>query len=322
MIVKCTDIESIETKNKYINVLIREAFFFDIETTGLSRGHSDIISVTVLLMENSTYKIYQLYCENKIDEKEVLKYLKDLVKLKKYVITYNGNNFDIPFIKNKCSKYDLIFDLDFFIKIDLYSDMRNIRNKIDLNNLKLKTVEEFFKIKRDDTITGQDVLILYEAYCIEPRKEFSEIILQHNYEDVYNLPILFKKIFNLYDKIILRNNLIVKINFSNLSFKKNTLTGKYHVISCLEKNYMHRSLNFDLELDTITQLLKITIPIKFYKDQKMEEFYYLDNNDYNIENYDTIEGIKKNLIPLRLNNKTYHENILDVLENIITSIFK
>jgi hypothetical protein len=272
-------------------------------------------------MENKKYKIYQLFCEYKIDEKEVLKYFKDLISTKKYVITYNGNSFDIPFIMNKCSQHEIALNLEIFAKIDLYNDMRSIRNKIDIINLKLKTVEEFFKIKRDDPISGQDVLVLYEAYCIEPRKEFSEIILQHNYEDVYNLHSLFKKIFALYDNIILLNNLIIKINFSDFLFKKNTFVGNFHIFSCLEKNYMHRCLNFDLQLDIKSQLINVNIPIKFYKDQKIKEFYYLNNDDYNIINYNTIEGIKKNLIPLKLNDRLYNDNIIEVLRSIFYSVF-
>jgi len=321
MIVKCTDIKSIETKDKYMNKLLKEAFFFDIETTGLSHKYSSIISITILLKEDNKYKIYQLYCEYSIDEKEVIKYLKDIIKEKKYIITYNGNNFDIPFMINKYIKHDINFNFDCFVKIDLYSDMRHLRNKIDINDLKLKTVETYFNIKRDDTITGQDVITLYEAYKIEPRKEFSEIILQHNYEDVFNLPILFKSIFKLYDKFILCNNMIVKINFSDFCFKKNTLVGNLYVISSLEKDYLHPALNFDLKLDIKSQLLKIDIPISFYKDQKIQEFYYLNNDDFSIENYTTIDGIKKKLIPLKYNDDVYQENILNVIKSIITSIF-
>ncbi len=321
MIVKYTDIENIETDDKYINKLFREAFFFDIETTVLSREHSDIISITALLMEDNKYKIYQLYCEYKIDEKEILKYFKDLVRTKKYVITYNGNNFDIPFIMNKYNKNDINFNLDLFIKIDLYRDMKNICKKIDIINLKLKTVEEFFGIKRHDTITGQDVLVLYEAYRIEPKKEFSQLILQHNYEDVYNLPILFKRIFNLYDKIIVANDFIVKLNYIDFLFKKYTLSANYRAISSLDKNYIHRAFNFDLKFDKNSQILKIDIPIKFYKDQKIGEFYYLNNDDYHIVNYTVIEGIKKNLIPLKLNDKVYNDNIVKISESIISSIF-
>jgi len=321
LIVKCTDIKNIETKDKYMNALLKETFFFDIETTGLSHKYSNIISITILLKENKTYKIYQLFCEYSIDEKEVIKYLKDLVKEKKYIITYNGNNFDIPFMINKYIKHEIVFDFNCFVKIDLYSDMRHLHNKININNLKLKTVETYFNIIREDSITGQDVITLYEAYKIEPRKEFSEIILQHNYEDVYNLTILFKNIFNLYDKVILCNKIIVKINFSDLCFKKNTLVGHFYVISSYNKDYIHPALNFDLKLEIKSQLLKINIPIGFFKDEKIQEFYYLNNDDYNIENYTTIDGIKKNLIPLKYNDEVYHENIITIMKSIITSIF-
>jgi len=324
MIVKHTDIESIESsevKTKYLNKIFKEAFFFDIETTGLSREHSDIISITILLMEEKKYKIYQLYCEYKIDEKEILKYFKELVHNKKYVITYNGNNFDIPFIINKCDKNNIKFDLNLLVKIDLYHDMKAIRNKIDIINLKLKTVEEFFNVNRYDTITGQDVLILYEAYRIEPKKEFSQIILQHNYEDVFNLPIIFKKISNLHDKIIVVKNLIIKINFGDFTFKKNTFIGKFHIISSLDKNYVHRAFNFNLNLNKESQILNIDIPFKSYTDQKIGDFYYLNNDDYSITNYEIIDGVKKNLIPLKLNSKIYYDNILNLLENILSTIF-
>ena len=321
MIVKCTDIKSIATKDKYMNGLFKEAFFFDIETTGLSHKYSSLISITILLMEDNKYKIYQLFCEYSIDEKEAIKYLKDLVKDKKYVITYNGNNFDIPFMINKYIKHEIEFDFDRFVKIDLYSDMRHIRKKIDITDLKLKTVETYFNIKRDDTISGQDVIILYEAYKIEPRKEFSEIILQHNYEDVYNLPVLFKNIFNLYDTIISFNKLIVRINYSDFCFKKNKLVVNLYVISSFDRDYIHPSLNFDLKLDIKSQLLNINIPINFFKDQKIQEFYYLNNDDFNIENYAIIEGIKKKLIPLKYNDEVYHDNIINIIKSIITSIF-
>lgn len=322
MIIKCTEIKTIKTKDSYINKLLKESFFFDIETTGLSHKYSNIVSITTLLMENNIYKIYQLFCEYSIDEKEIIKYFNELIKEKKYVITYNGNNFDIPFLMNKYNHHKIEFNLDCFVKIDLYNDMRHLRNKIEINDLKLKTVEKYFNIKRDEAITGQDVTILYEAYKIEPRKEFAEMILQHNYEDVFNLQVLFKNIFNLYDSIIhINDELIVKINFSDFSFKKNTLLGNFYVISNFNKDYVHQALNFDLKLEIKSQLMKISIPISFFKDQKINEFYYLNNNDFNMENYTTIDGIKKNLIPLKFNGKIYHENILTIINSIITSIF-
>ncbi|MDW5300519.1 MAG: ribonuclease H-like domain-containing protein [Sedimentibacter sp.] len=320
MIVNNNEVETI-SNDKNINELLKESFFLDIETTGLSRQFSDIISITVLLYESGKYKIYQIFCQYKVDEPEALKLLKDLIKSKKYVITYNGNIFDIPFLVNKTQKHNIDIDFDCFIKIDLYNYMRQLRNKIQITDLKLKTIEEYFNIKRNDTLGGEDVIVLYEAYKIEPRKEFSYLIMQHNYEDVFNLPILLNSIFNLYDDIWYFNNLIVKINNHDFIIKKNSLICKLYIISSLKNNYIHQGINFDLDLKINTQTMEINIPVGFYKDNNISEFYYVNNNEYKIISYTAIEGIKKNLVPIKLNDKIYYENIKNIVKSIITSIF-
>ncbi|MGB4439912.1 MAG: ribonuclease H-like domain-containing protein [Sedimentibacter sp.] len=320
MIVNSNELDNISNDNN-INELLKESFFLDIETTGLSRQFSDIISITVLLYEAGSYKIYQIFCQYKIDEPEALKFLKDLIKSKKYVITYNGNTFDIPFLINKTQKHDINIDFDCFIKIDLYNYMRQLRNKIQITDLKLKTIEEYFNIKRNDTLGGEDVIVLYEAYKIEPRKEFSYLIMQHNYEDVFNLPILLNNIFNLYDNILYYNNLIVKINNHDFSIKKNSLLCKLNIISDFKTDYIHQSINFNLNLKINTQTMEINIPVGFYKDNNISEFYYVDNNEYKIKSYTAIEGIKRNLVPIKLNDKIYYENIKNLIKNITNSIF-
>lgn len=321
MIINCTDIGKNIANAENTDNLLKESFFFDIETTGLSHKNCNIISITALLYENNSYKIYQLYCEHRIDEKDMIKYFNDLIKHKKYVVTYNGNTFDIPFITNKSIQLELDFNFDSFIKIDLYNDLRHIKNKISINDLKLKTVEEYFKIKRVDTMSGQDITILYEAYKIEPRKEFTSLILQHNYEDVYNLPLLFEKIINLYDTIISYDNLFVKINYADFSFKKNALTGSFYIISDLKRDFIHLSINYDLKIDIKSQIMNFKIPMNFYKNDQIKEFYFINNDEYNISSYTAIKGIKKNLIPLKFNDTVCYNNLIAVTKKILDSTF-
>lgn len=321
MIINCLDANNLIIENKNLNLLLNEVFFFDIETTGLSHKCCDIISITILIPEIHNIKIYQLFCEYKHDEKEMLEYFKTLIKDKKYVITYNGNTFDIPFITSKSRQYDINFNLDNFIKIDLYNDIRHNKNKLLINDLKLKTVEDYFNLKRDDTISGQDVIILYEAYKIEPRKEFSSLILQHNYYDVYNLPLLFESIINLYDEIIYYNNLIIKINYSDFKFKKNVLIGNFNIISDLKTDFIIPSINYDLKTDLGTQNIEIKIPVQFFKNNDIKEFYFINNDDMNITKYTAIKGIKKNLIPLKFNNEVCYNNIIIIIRKILDSIF-
>lgn len=320
MIVDSNDVNSISNDDN-INKLLKESFFIDIETTGLSRQYSDIISITLLLYEGGSYRIYQIFCQYKIDEPEALKLLKDLIKSKKYIITYNGNSFDIPFLLNKTQKHNINIDFNCFIKIDLYNYIRQLKNKIQVDNFKLKTLEEYFNIKRNDTLGGKDVIVLYEAYKIEPRKEFSLLIMQHNYEDVYNLPILFNNILKLYDGIEFFNELIVKINSDNFSIKKNSLLCSFNIISGLKTDYIHPGISFDLNLNITNQKMDIVIPIGFFKDNTISEFYFIDNNEFNIKSYTAIDGIKRNLMPIKFNGKMYYDNIISLVKAILNPLF-
>lgn len=320
MITECKKIKSITSENN-INNLLKEAFFIDIETTGLNRSYSDIISITVLLYEKNSYKIHQIFCQYKIDEPEALKYLKDLIKTKKYIITYNGNSFDIPFLISKAQKHNVNINFETYVKIDLYNWMRHIKSKIQIQNFKLKTAEEYFKIKRIDSICGQDVITLYEAYKIEPRKEFSSIIMQHNYEDVFNLPILFNSIINMYDDVIYYNNLIVKINNEDFKIKKNTLYCKFNIVTDYKTDYINQNIRFNLNVNYMAQTMELTIPLVFFKDDRIKEFYFIDNNDYSVKTYTAIEGIKKNLMPIKFNEKLFYNNIVNVVKTILDSIF-
>lgn len=319
MIVKSTTAD-FTPKNEYYKKIAEEAFFFDIETTGLSHQFNNIISITVYLYEDFEFKIYQLFCEFRHDEKEILKFFKDLVKNKVYAVTYNGNTFDIPFMTNKAGRLNIDFNFENYIKIDLYQDLRRVKNKTGLNSLKLQDVEEYFDFGREDTFSGHDITILYEAYKAEPRKEFSELILQHNYEDVCNLPLLLEKIFDLYDEIIFRNNMIIKIINEQINFKKNMLICSLCVNTGYKRDFTYPSINFDLNLNVKSQLLSIKIPAYFYKDDSIKGFYYLNNDDFNMKSYTSIKGIKKNLIPLKINDEILYGNINKVVIKILEQL--
>jgi uncharacterized protein YprB with RNaseH-like and TPR domain len=307
--------------NKELHELLKQSVFIDIETTGLSRQFSDIISITLLLHEVGVYKIYQIFCQYSVDEPQALKLLKDIIRTKKFIITYNGNSFDIPFLSFKLQKHSIDLKLDDMIKIDLYNCLRQVKSKVELLDLKLKTAEEYFKIKRTDTLSGEDVTVLYEAYRLEPRNEFSFLIMQHNYEDVLNLPILMNCIFDLYDDVFYFNNLIIRVNNSNFCIKKNSLVSKFNIISDLKADYIHPSINFNLNINISSQTMDLDIPLGFFKDSSISEFYFVDNKEYNIKSYTAIEGIKRNLMPIKLNGKMYYDNILGLTKSILYSIF-
>lgn len=320
MITNINNIQNI-TDNENLNLLLKKSFFIDIETTGLSREFSDIISITVLLYEEGSYKIHQIYCEYKVDEPQSLKYLKEIIKDKKYIITYNGNSFDIPFIECKLKKHSINLDINSFIKIDLYNWMKQIRNKIEIENLKLKTTEKYFSIVRKDVLCGEDVLTLYQAYKIDPKKEFAWLIMQHNYEDVFNLPILLNNIITLYDEVIYYDNLMIIIIHDNFKIKKNTLNGKFNIVTGYDNDYIHNDINFSLNINSAAQIMDVDLPLGYYKDDKIKGFYFIDNNDYEINTYTAIDGIKRNLVPIKFNDKIFYDNIINAVKKITGSVF-
>jgi hypothetical protein len=243
------------------------------------------------------------------------------MKSKKYIITYNGNSFDIPFLAEKSKQFGTGLDFESLTKIDLYLLMKKLKYKINIVDLKLKTVEEYFCIERNDTIGGMDVVTLYEAYKLEPRKEFSDLILLHNYEDVNNLPLVMNNIFALYDDVIYLRNLIVTINYDGLSIKKNLIQCNFNVITAIDKDFINHSINYDMILSVDNQTLVINIPLHTYKDETIGEFYYLDNNEYELKTYTGLKGIKRNLIPIRINDKIYIDNIKSIVRKILEEGF-
>ncbi|MDI9495269.1 MAG: ribonuclease H-like domain-containing protein [Bacillota bacterium] len=307
--------------NHRLDEIYKESLFIDIETTGLSKIYSDIISITLLVYKDDKFRIYQIFCQYKSDQPQTLKYLKDLMKSKKYIITYNGNSFDIPFLAEKSKQFGTGLDFESLTKIDLYLLMKKLKYKINIVDLKLKTVEEYFCIERNDTIGGMDVVTLYEAYKLEPRKEFSDLILLHNYEDVNNLPLVMNNIFALYDDVIYLRNLIVTINYDGLSIKKDLIQCNFNVITAIDKDFINHSINYDMILSVDNQTLVINIPLHTYKDETIGEFYYLDNNEYELKTYTGLKGIKRNLIPIRINDKIYIDNIKSIVRKILEEGF-
>lgn len=307
--------------NHRLDEIYKESLFIDIETTGLSKIYSDIISITLLVYKDDKFRIYQIFCQYKSDQPQTLKYLKDLMKSKKYIITYNGNSFDIPFLAEKSKQFGTGLDFESLTKIDLYLLMKKLKYKINIVDLKLKTVEEYFCIERNDTIGGMDVVTLYEAYKLEPRKEFSDLILLHNYEDVNNLPLVMNNIFALYDDVIYLRNLIVTINYDGLSIKKNLIQCNFNVITAIDKDFINHSINYDMILSVDNQTLVINIPLHTYKDETIGEFYYLDNNEYELKTFTGLKGIKRNLIPIRINDKIYIDNIKSIVRKILEEGF-
>lgn len=279
--------------------------FFDIETTGLSKEVSEIFIAGMLYYQDYSFCIEQLFVSKGSEEKELIQTISNVFLIKEYIITYNGNNFDIPFYLQKCKKYDVAPNLNGKILIDLFTLSKKLKSYLNLKNLKFKTVEKYLSIERQDQLSGKDIIKLNTSYRITPKQEYLELMLQHNYEDVANLPYVFKinKLINcdFFLNLTSPEYNIMFLDFNKITSNKNSVKFK---ISTFPSNNVSITINaflykllwerktgkIEFEIMTNEGFINETSKIKFidlnkFGLSKLKKYLILHkNNEYNTKN--------------------------------------
>ena len=203
-----------------------DVLFFDIETTGLSARSAGLYLIGVLTYtvaasiaeESNTasssdetqisavpsahraasapeaaghWTLLQYFCEDVADEPAVLQAFFDLLRTKKILISYNGDGFDIPFLRHMVEQYGLraprphhstvlhdradcpatdgsaiddtrpLYSFDTVESFDLFKKFRPLKHLLGLPDLKLKSCERFLGIDREDRFTGGELIEVY-----------------------------------------------------------------------------------------------------------------------------------------------------------------
>nr|WP_276939454.1 ribonuclease H-like domain-containing protein [Helcococcus sueciensis] len=295
--------------NDYIknsNIFSKKYIVLDIETSGVSRIHSKVL-VAGILFSDGKFIQYAITDEN--EEKELLEELSQILN-DQYIITFNGDIFDIPFIKSRMEFHGL----DPFIEQSSF-DIRKylIKNKYitDINNFSLKEVENYHEIKRfEDFELDSDI----DFYTFEEFKndKFEKILL-HNKYDVINTNALLDLVNKIEEsKNIYLNERTIKID--SIFHEKNILEIKGNIIPEL-MDYFIEGHNYSLSINNSSFKLRLHIIEGFLSDNIMGfvhiinyESNFVDTSPYNL---------RKDLIPI-FDNRYYLENI----KNLVLNIFK
>lgn len=181
--------------------------YFDLETTGLSR-RKDAIVIGGLLRQNDdgSQSLSQLLCEHSKKEADMLAQLWMQLKDCHILITYNGDSFDLPFLKEKLLRFGIVSENELppILSLDLYRIFRRFCPIASLlTNLRQKTVEEALGLSqyRTDQIDGAQSASLYRKYEAllegELKNQLKEKILLHNKDDLFQL----MRLMRLLDKV-------------------------------------------------------------------------------------------------------------------------
>lgn len=187
---------------------LERILFIDIETTGFAARSSCLYLIGCAYYLAGKWHTKQWMAENYDQEADILKAFFTFAKPYRYLIHFNGNNFDLPFIQQKCEQLSLPFHFENFQGIDLYRRISPYKFFLKLPNCKQKTLEQFLGIDRKDVFSGGELISIYHDYVKNPA-EFSEnALFLHNaddlkgmlqtlpmlaYYDLFNQPIKIKK---------------------------------------------------------------------------------------------------------------------------------
>ena len=207
-------------------------FVFDIETTGLNSNYCKVILIGILFNQDNKTVIKQFFANTEDDEKELLLTFINTIKNYQNHITFNGLTFDIPFLNTRLKKHNIDFYLSKNDDIDILKLIRPFKEKLSLSDCKLKTIEKYLGIHREDTISGKESIDLYKDYSVNQNIDLKEKILLHNYEDIYYLGVIFKIKDILKHKLnvlcIATNNLSLELVPGSFKISKNILSIIYN----------------------------------------------------------------------------------------------
>ena len=176
--------EDIEILKKTLSCRGEDFLFVDIETTGLSPRTADIYLIGAAYLNGNGCNVIQFMAESSAEEEQILSAFSDFSRGFKKLIHFNGDRFDIPFLKAKYEKYGLSDPLAAMDSFDLYKMVKPYKKQLGLPDCKQKTIELYLGIDREDKYDGGKLIPVYKSYTEKRDKEDLNLLLLHNFEDV------------------------------------------------------------------------------------------------------------------------------------------
>lgn len=175
-------------------VPLDRALFIDIETTGFAAKTAYLYLIGCAYYQNGCWNTIQWMAENYSEEADIIHAFFKFAKPYSHLLHFNGNNFDLPFITQKCEMLTLSYNFNCFTGIDLYKRISPYKSFLGLPNCKQKTLEKYLGLHREDTFSGGELIGIYHDYVKTPSETSENSLLLHNLEDLAGmlniLPIL------------------------------------------------------------------------------------------------------------------------------------
>ena len=161
--------------------------WLDIETTGLGPRTSHVTLIGCLLPVERGRELVQVFVETPAEEAEALTAAFRELRRASTVITFNGNRFDLPFLRERSARCGVTMPAmrhrDLLDEALAWDPRRRI-----VPDHRLQTLMQHFGLARVDQRSGRDMVTMYERWLERRRAEDRQSILDHNADDLLKLP--------------------------------------------------------------------------------------------------------------------------------------
>lgn len=306
--------------DKYFNS--KNICFLDIETTGLSSKYHYIYLIGIMYYDtfDKSWKLIQLFSESPDEEKELLLSLLNYINRFDYIINYNGDTFDIPFINARLNYYNIDYKIQTEKSIDIFKYVRANKNFLKLENLKLKTLEKSIGIHREDKYSGKDCIEFYKKYLKNKDEELKDIVLKHNYDDLYYLVFIIK----FFDIIEERKTINLRLDNNPITLKVEDIIKSGDLLvfrgSFIGDIYIqYYGINYNLILEN-DSTFEISFECSLGLVSQEKKALYIDKYNYPILNNvidSTNFSLAPNILLLQVENNYCIENIKSIIISLI-----
>lgn len=255
--------------------------FLDIETTGLNRHKDKIYLIGVIYFDFDTnaWIINQIFAENLNEERKIL--LETIYLLRKHhtIINYNGSSFDIPFLNKKFEYHNINYFINENRSFDIYRIIRSDKMFLNLKNLKLKTIEKYLGIEREDIYSGGDCIQFYLDYVSNNDEILKSRIINHNSEDLCYMLDIIKILDILRDKktfIVLDKKENYQFYIENINLKNNFLIVGGHINKNFHTSIMYYDINYSIKIEDKLFSISIETNKALVSPDKIGYFVYLN----------------------------------------------
>ena len=140
--------------------------------------------------QDGEWIVTQVLAESRQEEILLLEQFATVLQRYDTIVAFNGDRFDLPYMKEKYESYGRKDPFTAHDSVDLYLLIRPFRHVLGLTKLNQKSVERFLRIHREDPYSGGELIDVYRSYrdhrCPDEKGALDALFL-HNYEDVLGM---------------------------------------------------------------------------------------------------------------------------------------